>query len=175
MPERTEIALPVPTMAFLQPSPAIAMLFGLSGASPCPTTSKGHCWMWHNEAKSLISDIQSYRFKCQVGGSLVGYYPQTRELLHFLCWWECGGRFLFPTDWSVKVLTHIHWKSCNVSTPEVPIVLQHIRLLFCAFLRHSLIRILFTNYRVVLNSARRHQPSSNSKDGDHSWTYLFNG
>ena len=28
---------------------------------------------------------------------------------------------------------------------------------------------------LVLNSARRHQPSSNSKDGDHSWTYLFNG
>ena len=28
---------------------------------------------------------------------------------------------------------------------------------------------------LVLNLARRHQLSSNSKDGDHSWTYLFNG
>ena len=59
---------------------------------------------------------------------------------------------------------------------------SHIRLLFCAFLRHLLIRKLFTNYSYLNsysteadNSARRHQPSSNSKDGDHSWTYLFNG
>jgi len=28
---------------------------------------------------------------------------------------------------------------------------------------------------LVLNSATRHQLSSNSKDGNHSWTYLFNG
>ena len=57
---------------------------------------------------------------------------------------------------------------------------SHFRLLFCAFLRHSLIQKLFINYSystklLVLNSARRNQLSSNSKDGDHSWTYLFNG
>jgi len=28
---------------------------------------------------------------------------------------------------------------------------------------------------LILNPARRHQPSRNSKDGEHSWTYLFNG
>ena len=46
-------------------------------------------------------------------------------------------------------------------------------LLFCEFLHHSLIQKLFTNY-----SARRHEPpyllDGNGKDGDHSWTYLFN-
>ena len=50
---------------------------------------------------------------------------------------------------------------------------SHFRLLFCKFLCHSLIQKLFTNY-----SARRHEPpyllDGNSKDGDHSWTYLSN-
>ena len=43
----------------------------------------------------------------------------------------------------------------------------------CEFFRHSLFQKLFTNY-----STRRHEPpyllDGNSKDGDHSWTYLFN-
>ena len=51
---------------------------------------------------------------------------------------------------------------------------NHFRLLFCAFLRHSL-NSKTIHKLLVLNSARRHQLSSNSKDGDHSWTYLFNG
>ena len=50
---------------------------------------------------------------------------------------------------------------------------SHFQFLFCKFLRHSLIQKVFTNY-----SARRHKPlyllGGNSKDGDHSWTYLFN-
>ena len=50
---------------------------------------------------------------------------------------------------------------------------SHFQLLFCKFLCHSLIQKLFTNY-----SARRHELphllDGNSKDGDHSWTYLFN-
>jgi len=50
---------------------------------------------------------------------------------------------------------------------------SHFRLLFCAFLRHSLIHKTIHKL-LVLNLARRHQPSSNSKDGDHLWTYLFN-
>ena len=50
---------------------------------------------------------------------------------------------------------------------------SHFQLLFCKFLCHSLIQKLFTNY-----SARRHELphllDGNSKDGDHSWTYLSN-
>ena len=56
-------------------------------------------------------------------------------------------------------------------------------LILRAFLRHSLIQKLFTNYSYW---ERRHQTIHkllvlrektpiNSKDGDHSWTYLFNG
>jgi len=54
--------------------------------------------------------------------------------------------------------------------PYVRLTVNHLRLLFCAFLRHALIQKLFTKYsRTIV-----YLLDGNSKDGDHSWTYLFN-
>jgi len=56
MPKRTEMALPVATKLFLQPSPDAAMLFWWTHPPHLcrPFCSKGHCQKWYHEAESLM-------------------------------------------------------------------------------------------------------------------------
>jgi len=66
-------------------------------------------------------------------------------------------------EFAVEFL-YIYRTSCRKSHPAL------ILRVLASFVNSKTIHKL-----LVLNSARRHQPSSNSKNGNHSWTYLFNG
>jgi len=66
----------------------------------------------------------------------------------------------------LSTYNYISRTSCRKSFPA---------LILRAFLHHSLIQNFSPTTRSQREDTNRLSLDSNSKDGDHSWTYLFNG